>query len=110
VLLAEHGRVARRRDLPREEAAREGARAGKRELELAWKDFLARGMKQGRLPESDPQLLARALIGLYNSVWSWYRSNGPLTLADAGRFFVSRELALLGVDPDLAAGKFPAGA
>jgi AcrR family transcriptional regulator len=110
VLLAEHGRVARRRDLPREEAAREAARAGKRDLELAWRDFLARGMQQGLLPESDPQLLARALIGLYNSVWSWYRSSGPLTLADAGRFFVSRELALLGIGPDLAAGKFPAAA
>ena len=110
VLLAEHGRVARRRDLPREEAAREGARAGKRELEHAWRAFLARGMEQGLLPENDPQLLARALIGLYNSVWSWYRTGGPLTLADAGRFFVTRELALLGADPELGTGRLPASA
>jgi AcrR family transcriptional regulator len=107
VLLAEHGRVGGRRDLPREEAARDAARAGKRELERGWSTFLARGMQQGLLPENDPQLLARALIGLYNSVWGWYRSGGTLALADAGRFFVTRELALLGADPELAAAAFP---
>jgi TetR/AcrR family transcriptional regulator, cholesterol catabolism regulator len=110
VLLAEHGRIAGRRELQREEAAREGARAGKRDLELAWNTFLARGMQQGLLPENDPQLLARALLGLYNSVWSWYRSGGSLTLAEAGRFFVRRQLALLGADPELGAGRFPEAA
>jgi AcrR family transcriptional regulator len=106
VLLAEHGRIAGRRELPREEAAREGARAGKRDLERAWCTFLTEGIQKGLLPETDPQLLARGLLGLYNSVWSWYRSDGSLRLADAGRFFVSRELALLGANPELAAGKF----
>ena len=34
-----------------------------------------------------------------------YRPGGALTLADVGRFYVSRELALLGADPELAAGR-----
>jgi TetR/AcrR family transcriptional regulator, cholesterol catabolism regulator len=108
VLLSEHGRVAGHRDLPREEAAREGARARKRDLERAWSGFLARGIQQGHVPTGDAQLLARALLGLYCSVWSWYRPGGPLPLAEVGRFYVSRELALLGADPDLASDRFAA--
>jgi hypothetical protein len=65
-------------------------------------------MQEGALQTTDPQLLARTLLGLYNSVWSWYRPGGALGLGDVGRFFVSRELALLGCDPQLAAGRFPA--
>lgn len=108
VLLAQHARVAGRRDLPREEAARESARTQKRDLELAWAAFLERGMQQGLLPRKDPHLTARALLGLYNSIWSWYRPGRALSVADVGRFYVSRQLALLGGDPGLAADRFPA--
>ena len=103
VLTAEHGRTAVHSQLPREEAARLSAHAQKRDLEFAWGTFLARGMEQGLLPERDPQLLARAVIGLYNSVWVWYRPGGSLELADVGRFFVGRQLELLGCEPDTAA-------
>jgi TetR/AcrR family transcriptional regulator, cholesterol catabolism regulator len=106
VLISEHGRVGFRRGLPREESAREGARSRKRDLESAWTAFLARGMQEGALPGSDPQLLARALLGLYNSVWVWYRPGGALGISDVGRFFVARELELLGCDPSLAADGF----
>jgi TetR/AcrR family transcriptional regulator, cholesterol catabolism regulator len=98
VLTAEHARISVHRSLPREEAARASARTQKRALEFAWGTFLARGMEQGLLPERDPQLLARAVIGLYNSVWVWYRPGGALELADVGAFFVGRQLKLLGVD------------
>jgi TetR/AcrR family transcriptional regulator, cholesterol catabolism regulator len=97
VLAAEHGRSRLQTASAREEAARESARARKRDLEFAWGAFLARGMQQGLVPEQDPQLLARALTGLYNSVWVWYRPDGPLSLADVGRFYIRRELELLGV-------------
>jgi AcrR family transcriptional regulator len=106
VVATEHGRVGMKRDLPREEAARENARTIKRDYEFAWGAFLARGMEQGVLPEQDPQLLARAVIGLYNSIWHWYRPGGTLSLGDVGRFFVGRELAVLGLDPELAAKRF----
>jgi TetR/AcrR family transcriptional regulator, cholesterol catabolism regulator len=104
VLLAEIGRLAVKRSLPREEAARAIARAHVRDLEFAWGAFLARGMQQGVLPESDPRLLTRALLGLHNSVWHWYHPGGPLALADVRRFFISRELAVLGCSPELEAG------
>jgi len=106
VMVAEFGRIATPRSLPREEAARASARAQTRDLEFAWGTFLARGMQQGLLPESDPRLLTRAVLGLYNSVWHWYRPGGTLQLRDVGRFFVSRQLAILGCPPDLADAKF----
>jgi AcrR family transcriptional regulator len=102
VMVAEFGRIATPRSLPREEAARTSARAQTRDLEFAWGTFLARGMQQGLLPESDPRLLTRAVLGLYNSVWHWYRPGGTLELREVGRFFVSRQLAILGCRPDLA--------
>jgi TetR/AcrR family transcriptional regulator, cholesterol catabolism regulator len=108
VLTVEHGRVAVPRPLPREEAARADVRTLKRDLEFAYGTFFARGMQQGLIAESDPQLLARAVIGLYNSVWQWFRPGGTLELADVGRFYVSRELAIVGANPALAQGRFTA--
>ena len=110
VMVAEFGRIGVQRTLPREEAARASARAQTRDLEFAWGTFLARGMQQGLLPERDPRLLTRAVLGLYNSVWHWYRPGGTLELAELGRFFVSRQLAILGCPPDLAEAKFAAAA
>jgi TetR/AcrR family transcriptional regulator, cholesterol catabolism regulator len=106
VMVAEFGRIATPRSLPREEAARASARAQTRDLEFAWGTFLARGMQQGLLPENDPRLLTRAVLGLYNSVWHWYRPGGTLQLPEVGRFFVSRQLAILGCSPDLAEPAF----
>ena len=103
VLVAQLGRLGIAHPLPREEAARDSARAQIRDLEFAWGAFLARGMQQGLLPENDPRQLTRALLGLANSVWHWYRPGGSLALDEVGRFFVARELALLGCAPELIA-------
>jgi TetR/AcrR family transcriptional regulator, cholesterol catabolism regulator len=103
VLVAEIDRLGIAHPLPQEEAARDGARSEIRDLEFAWGAFLARGMQQGLLPERDPRLLTRALLGLTNSVWHWYRPGGPLALADVGRYYVGCELALLGCPPELLA-------
>jgi AcrR family transcriptional regulator len=110
VLVAQENRIAIHGTLPREEAARELCRTRIRDLEFAWGAFLARGMQQGLIPEQDPQLLARAVLGLYNSVWRWYRPGGPMPLADVGRFYVSRQLAVLGCADDLAESRFSAAA
>ncbi len=107
VLMAEQGLIGIPRSAPREEAAREIARTRTRDLEFTWGTFLARGMQQGHLPENDPRLLARTLLGLSNSVWHWYRPGGTFELRDVARFFVGRQLALLGCPPDLADGQFP---
>jgi hypothetical protein len=57
-------------------------------------------MEQGAIPESDPRLLTRAILGLYNSVWHWYRPNGAVALHRAAAFYVARILAMVGVAPD----------
>jgi AcrR family transcriptional regulator len=95
VLVAEQGRLsARRPGSSREERARQDARRTARDLELAWTAFLADAMRAGAIPNGDPRLLSLAIIGLYNSVWHWYRSSGLLPLAEAADFFIARALAL----------------
>ena len=54
VLVAEQGRVGERRQAPREEEARQVARARTRDYEVVWATHLARGMEQGLVPEADP--------------------------------------------------------
>lgn len=100
VLIAEQGRLAVARSSAREEEARQVARERTRDLELAWSSMLVRGMEQGAIPESDPHLLARAVLGLHNSVWHWYRPRGILTLNEVAEFYVPRTLTMMGVSPE----------
>jgi hypothetical protein len=60
-------------------------------------------MQQGAIPKNDPRLLTRAILGLYNSVWHWYRPNGIVALARVAEFFTDRSLALVGVAPEASA-------
>jgi len=73
-----------------------------RDLEFAWATFLTRGMEQGAIPEADPRLLTRAILGLYNSVFHWYRPRGGLALPDVAAFYIPRCLAIAGLPLDLA--------
>jgi TetR/AcrR family transcriptional regulator, cholesterol catabolism regulator len=102
VLSAEQGLVGVARTSPREEEARREARRRMRDLEFAWGMFLARAMEQGAIPEADPKLLTRAVLGLYNSIWHWYRPGGTLSLDEVARFFIGRQLMVLGLSPELA--------
>jgi AcrR family transcriptional regulator len=104
VLVAEQGMVGVPRTSPREEEARTLARARIRDVEFAWATFLVRGMEQGIVPEADPRLLTRALLGLYNSIWHWYRPRGSVGLDEVREFFLRRQLAVLGLPPELADG------
>jgi TetR/AcrR family transcriptional regulator, cholesterol catabolism regulator len=107
VLAAEQGLVAVPSSLPREEEARLDARTRMRDLEFAWGMFLTRGMEQGAIPKADPRLLARAVLGLYNSIWHWFRPGGSLSLDEVKRFFIGRQLMILGLSPDLAEKALP---
>ena len=104
VLVAEQGLMGVPRTSPREEAARLVARARVRDIELAWATFLVRGMEQGIVADADPRLLTRALLGLYNSIWLWYRSRGSISLDEVREFFLRRQLAVLGLPPELVDG------
>jgi TetR/AcrR family transcriptional regulator, cholesterol catabolism regulator len=103
VLVAEQGLLSGRSSSPREEQARQAARARTRDLEFAWASFLSLAMQQGAIPRNDPRLLTRAILGLYNSVWHWYRPNGVVALNRISEFFSDRCLALLGIAPDAVA-------
>jgi TetR/AcrR family transcriptional regulator, cholesterol catabolism regulator len=102
VLVAEQGLVGVPRESQREEEARQLARARTRDIEFAWATFLVRGMEQGHIHRSDARLLTRALLGLYNSIWHWYRPRGTLGLDELSDFFIRRQLALLSLPPELA--------
>jgi len=109
LLVSEQVLVGVHRTSVREEEARQLARARTRDLEFAWATFLTRGMEQGAIPEADARLLTRAILGLYNSVFHWYRPRGDLALPDVAAFYVPRCLAVAGLPPGAAAsdGRVP---
>jgi hypothetical protein len=47
-------------------------------------------------------MLARAILGLYNSIWHWYRPDQTLLLPTLAEFFGARMLAVAGVSPERA--------
>jgi TetR/AcrR family transcriptional regulator, cholesterol catabolism regulator len=102
VLVAEQGLLSRPSTAPREETARQAARARTHDLEFAWASFLAAAMREGAIPETDPRLLTRAVLGLYNSIWNWYRPNGIVTLSSVGEYFTQLILTMVGVVPRAA--------
>jgi AcrR family transcriptional regulator len=99
VLVAEQGLLSRRSASQREEEARQAARGRTRDLEFAWASFLAAAMREGAIPESDPRLLTRAVLGIYNSIWHWYRPDGIVALARVAEYFTQVTLAMVGVPP-----------
>lgn len=97
VLVAEQALVRHPRAAPREEAARLRAYALLKQYEDGWRELLAGGMSAGAIPATDADLLTRAVIGAYNSVWHWYRPDGRLGLDQVADFYVPRLLALAGL-------------
>jgi AcrR family transcriptional regulator len=102
VVVAEQVLLTSKATSEREEQARQAGRATTRALEIAWARFLAEAMRRGAIPERDPRLLARAVLGLYKSIWHWYRPGHTLELRSVAEFFVARMLAVAGVPPDVA--------
>jgi len=104
---AEQSLAGLHRTSAREEASRQLARSQMRDIEFAWATFLTRGMEQGAIPQADPRLLARAILGLVNSVWHWYRPRGSLSLEEVRVFFVGRALAVAGLPDEPPAKPLP---
>lgn len=73
-----------------------------RDIEVAWTTFLARGIEEGLLPEADRRLLTSATLGLYTSIWQWYRPRAEVSLGQVADFFIRRQLAMLGLPSELA--------
>jgi AcrR family transcriptional regulator len=102
VLVAEQASLSGTSSSQREEQARVEGRAKTRALEVAWANFLADAMRQGAIPERNPRMLARAILGLYNSIWHWYRPDQTLLLPTLAAFFGARMLAIAGVPTEHA--------
>ena len=100
VLVAEQASLSGTSTSQREEQARVAGREKTRALELAWASFLEDAMRRGVIPERDPRMLARAILGLYNSIWHWYRPDQTLLLPILAKFFTARMLAVAGVPPE----------
>jgi AcrR family transcriptional regulator len=97
VLVAEQALVRHPREAPREEDARRRAFALLKRYEAGWREMLAAGMAAGAIPTVDADLLTRAVIGTYNSVWQWYRPDGRLGIDEVADFYVPRLLVLAGL-------------
>jgi AcrR family transcriptional regulator len=96
VLVAEQGKLGvRGAGSSREAVARQDARRRARHLERAWATFLGDAMRAGVIAPADPRMLTLAIIGLYNSIWHWYRSSGRVSLPEAAGFFTERALAMV---------------
>jgi TetR/AcrR family transcriptional regulator, cholesterol catabolism regulator len=104
LLVAEQGLLAHPCRSPREEQARQEARARTRELDLAWTAFLGEAMEAGAIAAGHPRLTARAVLGIYNSVFAWFRPSGTLEVERMAGFFTGRILAILGVVPSTPRG------
>jgi TetR/AcrR family transcriptional regulator, cholesterol catabolism regulator len=105
VLVAEQVLLSGEGSSQREEQARLAGHDKTRSLELAWTRFLADAMRQGAIPPRDPLMLARAMLGLYNSIWHWYRPDQTLLLPTIAEFFTARMLAVAGMPPDRASAR-----
>jgi AcrR family transcriptional regulator len=97
VLVAEQALLSGASTSQREEEARLAGREKTRALEVAWSHFLADAMRRGAIPERDPRMLARAILGLYNSIWHWYRPDQTLLLPTLAEFFAARMTAVAGL-------------
>jgi TetR/AcrR family transcriptional regulator, cholesterol catabolism regulator len=100
VLVAEQGLLAHPCGSPREEEARQTARMHTRDIERAWTLFLAAAADSGAIAIANPRLTARAILGIYNSIWLWFRPRGRIELDRVAGFFTDRILAIVGLEPE----------
>ena len=95
VLMAEHGLLAFEQASAPEERARRATRSRVRSLEVEWAMLLVRAMERGAIPEADPKLMTRAILGLYGSIWYWYPPNEEVPLWVVADFYSDRFRAIL---------------
>ena len=58
-------------------------------------------MPSAHWPKKWRRVRSRAILGLYNSGFHWYRPGGDLALADVADFYVRRCLAVAGLPMDV---------
>lgn len=88
--------LATPRSSAREEAERQAARGLIRDFEQAWAALLERAMDAGQIERQDARQLARLVLGLAVSVWSWFNPKGTLSIQEVGAFTTQCCVRLLG--------------
>lgn len=78
----------------REHEAYLEARVYAHDIVRDWTRYLERCMRDGSVPEQDPHLLARALIGLSSYVFSWYSPGGRVSAEAVADALVAHALAV----------------
>lgn len=95
ILLSHQDLLVAPRSSKREEAERQRSRELVREVEHEWADLLRRGMAEGCFAERDERVEVRLVLGLVNSVWRWYRPQGPQSLPEISETVVSATMRLV---------------
>lgn len=86
IVMANTDVLAAPRNSQREETERLACLELTREIENAWVQ-LFRWHYEETGSGQDPVLVARAVLGLFNSVWRWYRPGGPMSLTKVSAFY-----------------------
>lgn len=96
ILLSHQDLLVTPRPSEREEAERQRARELVREIEHEWAALLRQGMDDGVFPDRDEKVMVRLVLGTVNSVWRWYRPQGPRTLQEVSEVVADACLRLVG--------------
>jgi len=90
-MFSEHGDIitvylADENELPADKRA--FIRSQSREYETIYRDILRRGVEEGRFREMDIPMVVRAISGMCNWLFAWYKKDGPYSADDiAGIFY-----------------------
>jgi AcrR family transcriptional regulator len=95
ILLSHQDLLVTPRPSAREEAERQRARELVREIEHEWAELLRRGMDEGVFSDRDETVMVRLVLGLVNSIWRWYRPQGPRTLEEISEAVADAALRLV---------------
>ena len=79
----------------REQEAFDAARRYAHDIVHDWTTYLERCTRDGSIPEQDPHLLARALIGVSSYVFSWYMPGSKVPLEELRETTVAHALAIV---------------
>lgn len=86
IVMANGDVLAKQRASAREEAERQHCLALMHAIESSWTELVGQARPTA---DTEPHLVAQAVLGLINSVWRWYRPEGRLPLAEIAHFYVT---------------------
>lgn len=62
--------------------------ATRRQIEESLRNLIQEGQEDGSVAHCDPALATRALVGAFNGIPRWFRSDGDLTAEDVAEAFI----------------------